>query len=458
MNVPFVLVDDQDVADIMHYMPWKHKRCAQYYDHLAVYFDSSDVEGIGSKIWSFLKKNMRYFEEPDEAQRLSTPKTMLLRGYCDCKGYALFAGGVLDAMNREGAGIPWCYRFVPSKMLGTSIGHVFVVIDPGGDEIWIDPVLDRFDARVIYLVREDRYVKAKQSRVAGLAAVDLSGKGVGLTKDEQTLLDDLNEYTLGVQDAFQQTVQSSAFNTITQSIAQTALTAMVPGSAQAIALQKALSQAVSAKYGPGSLAARLAADETNNLLLAPVALVETLLNPGARTYESDQYYGATYYYYYVLGQTKYNNNPNQVADDQVIAALKWFIDRTGVFISGREHIQALAQGASKYMSYYSVNAYTTTDVSKVNAAVAVAQQYFNFSGAAGSWAATVGVFDPALIQLAAQLGESVEMVSAQVEAGTVSAPTGSSQWWQNIFSNPIAWILGGVAVVALLTTKKKRHA
>lgn len=450
-TLPVVLEPDQDVSDIMRFMPWKHKKCRAYYDRIYEFFDEESVEGIAENIWQFLKGNISYFEEPDKDQRLSTPLTILERGYCDCKGYALFSGGVIDAMNRAGASMPWCYRFVPSTFMGTRIGHVFVVLDPGGDEVWIDPVLTRFDEDQMYVVREDRYVGEPEG-ISGLA-VSKYGR-IGLSQPEQNLLDQLNEYTLGVQDAISVSLGNSTLNAISKGVLQTA-EAAVPGLAQAESLYAATQSQLDNDFGPGSFAARLFADSNNNVLMAPIAIVQTLLNPGARTFESDQYYGATYYYYYVQGQAKYNNAPQQVSDQQVIPALKWFIDRLGVFISGREHIEALVQGAQQYLRLYSVNHYTTTDLGKVNAAVSVAQRYFNFQGEPGSWANTIGVFDPALVALAMQLGESVEHVASQVQSGQIASPV---PWWKGILSSPWTWLGAGAILLLLLTHKKGKNA
>src|ERR1700761_4890028 len=86
----------------------------------------------------------------------------------------------------------------------------------------------------------------------------------------------------------------------------------------------------------------------------------------------------------------------------VLEAMKWFEDKLGVFISGREHLEALQKSAQTYMNYYGVNNYTTTDPTRVANAVAVMQRYMPQSGfdqSPGAWANTVGVFDSALVNL-----------------------------------------------------------
>jgi hypothetical protein len=452
--LPMTVVDDQTVSDIVEWMPVAHAAYRRMYDKLVACVEEDELSNLCYELWDFCRTNLKYKEEGVEKQQLSAPSTMLERGWADCKCYALFIGGILDALNRRGADIEWHYRYVPSAPWGSSIGHVFVVVDPGGEDIWVDPVLSDFDRHYFFLIHKDVEIEpvAAMGRLGGLSPV-MSARRVGASA-EQNLLDQLEEYTLGLTQAVQVSQSSGLINTITEGVVQTA-SAIIPGVGLALGILKAIGTEVGNIFGVGSTAARLVADITNNLLLAPIALVETLLSPGSRTFESDQYYGAAYYYYYVMGQSKYNNAPSQVADSQVPAALKWFIDRLGVFISGREHIQALVQGASQYMALHSVNSYTTTDTTAVANAVAVAQQYFNFKGTAGSWANTVGVFDVQLIEIANQMGETVETAAAQDtagELGTDAPPVYASQAAtysiENIVTDPL--VLGAAAALLLL--------
>lgn len=453
-----MLVKRQDVKDIMRHMPGTAEAFRPYYDRIYSFFEAGTMDEVAENIWDFLKDQMVYEEEDDDAQWLCNPKELIERGVCDCKGYALFSSGIIDAMNRNSGGgeIPWCFRFVPSMIFGTKIGHVFVVIDPGGSEVWLDPVLSTFDQKPFYRVSEDRYV-SEGRKVAGLQVLT-SGTMVG-SSAEQTILDELEQYALGMTDAVTVSIGNQTLNTISQAVLLTASIA-VPVIAAAVAVLKVANIAVDNAFGAGSEAGLLLGDITNNILTAPVTIVKTLLN--GRTFNSDQYAGAWYYYYYVLGQTSVKNS-NFVTDTMVPAGLKWFMDRTGCFISGREHILGLIAGPQEYESYHGVNAYTTTNGDWVNAGSAVAQQYFDLNGPPGSWANTVGVFDLQLADIAAQLGESEEEVSAQIASGQIVAPgvtnegRGAVETWQQgllsrlqtIYANPLAWVLTGAAMVGL---------
>lgn len=157
-----VLVEDQDVSDIISALKVKHKQCGRMYDKIAHYFAGDDLLQICRSLWEFCKDNLQYVEETVDEQYVSSPFTILKRGTSDCKGYALFIAGVLDALKRQGYDLKWCFRFVPSRLLSTEIGHVFVVVNPDTDNIWIDPVLSRFDAHYPNFVKRDEYVKTNK--------------------------------------------------------------------------------------------------------------------------------------------------------------------------------------------------------------------------------------------------------------------------------------------------------
>ena len=166
-----IVVADQDAYDIINRMILKHKACAGEYDQIAADFDASDVYQVCRRIWNFCKKSLVYDEESIERQNVSSPQTILSRGHCDCKGYALFIGGVLDALNRAGWGIKWKYRFASDDLFNETPGHVFVVVTDSGHEIWVDPVLDEFNQDHYFPFYQDRKVTAP----AAMAGCDCIG-------------------------------------------------------------------------------------------------------------------------------------------------------------------------------------------------------------------------------------------------------------------------------------------
>lgn len=136
-----VIKKNHKVSDIIEQILTAHERYASYYDKIALYFDGDTTEQICENLYRFIKKNVKYNEEPEEKQTTSLPTGILYRGEGDCKHYASFCGGVLNAINRlTGKKIDWCYRFASYNIFQRTPHHVFVVVFDRGKEIWIDPV------------------------------------------------------------------------------------------------------------------------------------------------------------------------------------------------------------------------------------------------------------------------------------------------------------------------------
>lgn len=416
LPAPKILVDDQDVNDIIEGVLQKHKDCVKHYD---VIFKMFDADGswwdVGQRLYDFCTQQIEYSIEKVDWQYVSTPATILKRGYSDCKGYALFCAGVVDAMRRNGEKVDWCYRFASYNLFKRTPGHVFVVINPGTDNIWLDPVIGTFNGRYPSPIwKIDRRVSTcRSTSVSGIGwapGMEIRKKKIAAVGSaEQSLLDSIETYSEGTNDAITLAIGNGVLNTICLVVLATASVA-VPLIAAALAIVKIGAVAVSDAFGPGSEAAMLVNDFASNPLTAPVTIVETLLN--GRTYNSDQYRAAQFYQFYVLGN-KSINGLNKVSDAMVPPALKWFIDRLGVFVSGAEHIIGLTVSPGDYMSYYGVNNYTTMDQNRVDAASNVASTYFIMNNVAGSWANTVGVYDLAIAQIAQQNNETVEAAAAQ---------------------------------------------
>lgn len=411
-----LVVDKQSATDIINTIVAKHKDCAADYDRIAHYFEGGDVWDVCYRLWKFCKKNFNYVIEDGKAQFASSPIAMLTGGDVDCKNYALFIGGVLDALRRRGYDITFQYRFVAYDLVDVERpwkrpdpGHVFIVANPATDDIWVDPVLDEFNQRTFYWYRITR-----TPRTGTVGCIGRVPQAMGTVVAENQLLSEVRDYQQGLIGANQLTLQTNTFNKVTagiiKGVAVAAANAVFPGAGAAVLLVGAGWQALADVFPPGSAAARLLSDWAN------FNVVGLWNDIWGRTYNTDQYWGAVFYKFYVLGQNV--TDQNQVSDGDVLPALKWFIDRTGVFISGREHIIALTKSPTTYMNYYGVNSDTTTDSTLVQAAYGVASQYWpqpgNFDPSLmGAWKNTIGVYDRGLIQLATQYGLTPEQYARQ---------------------------------------------
>lgn len=442
-----LIVDQQTAADIVRQIQTKHRECATDYDRIAHYFEGGDIEDICYRLWQFCKKNFHYIVEDGEAQYTSCPYTILTGGNVDCKNYALFVGGVLDALRRQGYSLRFQYRFVSYKLFDADPGHVFIVVNPATDNIWVDPVLDKFNEHLFYW--HGRSKTPKTSRLGAIGRVaGCSGVAIGTTSTENALLAQLLEYQQGLVAAVNTSIAGGQLSQITagvlKGLAVAVANAVVPGGGAIVLAANAGELALANAFPVGSAAARLITDWAN---FNVVGLWNDLWG---RTYNTDQYWGAVYYKFYVLGQ--HVTDINQVSDSDIIPALKWFIDRTGVFISGREHIIALTQSPTAYMNYYGVNRDTTNDATLVQAAYLVASQYWKQPGnfdpsLLGSWKNTLGVFDTGLLQAASQQGLTAEQYAKQTGTAQQAA---QQEITQAASSTPPGQIIPGIPDVAVL--------
>lgn len=150
-----VLVYDQNTTDIIKELLKAHKDNEKEYDKIYKYFDFSNENKIFENLFNFCKKNIKYKVESGEKQSLKTPTAILVQGFGDCKQYAQFIGGVLDAINRNKKKIDWCYRFA-SYNDQKRIQHVFIVVKTIEGEIWIDPVLPFYNDKKQYSHKIDK--------------------------------------------------------------------------------------------------------------------------------------------------------------------------------------------------------------------------------------------------------------------------------------------------------------
>lgn len=154
-----VVKDDQQVRDIMERIQVTHKRSIPYYDSICMYFDRPTIKQICNALYDFCIDNIEYDEETVDDQTTAIPTGILTRGYGDCKHYASFCGGILDALNRvAGKNIDWCYRFVSTNILNPTPHHVFVVVKDGSNRIAIDPTPGAGMNKAVWLV--DKKVNA----------------------------------------------------------------------------------------------------------------------------------------------------------------------------------------------------------------------------------------------------------------------------------------------------------
>lgn len=150
-NQSVLIEKRQAVKDIIREVLAAHEVFASDYDKIAAQFYCGSPKKIAQALFNFCKQNIRYKVEPEERQTTKSPAAILALGDSvggDCKHYAGFIGGVLDALNRKGCPIEWHYRFASYDMFDRTPQHVFIVVNDQGNEIWVDPVLGSFDQKL----------------------------------------------------------------------------------------------------------------------------------------------------------------------------------------------------------------------------------------------------------------------------------------------------------------------
>jgi hypothetical protein len=135
-----IVPGEQSVKDIMNEVLDSHAAFKGDYDCIADYFNDADPL---RSLFNFCKKFLPYRAEDEEDQTSRSPIAILMLADnwgVDCKHYSGFIAGVIDACNRAGySNYDWCYRFASYDPFDSTKEHVFVVVNPGGNEIWLDP-------------------------------------------------------------------------------------------------------------------------------------------------------------------------------------------------------------------------------------------------------------------------------------------------------------------------------
>ncbi|MET0461915.1 MAG: hypothetical protein ABW007_02130 [Chitinophagaceae bacterium] len=199
-----VIKQRQGTDDIMDEIHNAHGIFADDYAMIYQVFDTGDIRKTCQKLWDWCKLNLEYTVEPGKEQTTKSPAGILQdEQRIDCKHYSLFIAGVLDAIkeNRPGNGVwDWCFRFASYSNDATP-AHVFVVVFYYDEEIWIDPVLDRFNEHKQPKFFED-WIPMALYRISGVE--DYKGYPLDITVDkvaaEQSFLAMVNWNCYGLRD------------------------------------------------------------------------------------------------------------------------------------------------------------------------------------------------------------------------------------------------------------------
>ena len=101
---------------------------------LAAKFKENDPYKTAAKVWYFLVNQIKYSAEPSSNQTAKEIKRFIADGYGDCKHFATFSVGVLNA-----AGIPAWFTFVGQDPNKKKPNHAYCTALINGKPVVIDP-------------------------------------------------------------------------------------------------------------------------------------------------------------------------------------------------------------------------------------------------------------------------------------------------------------------------------
>ena len=166
-NFKKVLIDDQNTNDIVQGILDNHDQYESEYDKISELFIGDNEVETARNVFNFLKQNVPYYIEPIEKQTLRSPSAILsMKMGADCKAFASWIIGTMNSLNRKGIfRVPLAFRFASYRYDTKEPQHVFAVLYPGTkNEVWVDPVLAKFDQR-----KEPVFIKDKKIKMALIA-------------------------------------------------------------------------------------------------------------------------------------------------------------------------------------------------------------------------------------------------------------------------------------------------
>ena len=180
-----IIVRYHQVPDIVDGTFAMHKKSGNEYDKFAnIFWKGSDIE-TARYLFDFVKENIPYNVERAADQTGKFPARILIDGIKkknnDCKHYALFICGVMDALKRQGYKIEPVYIFASDIKGEKQPTHVFAAIKTPGGLVWVDPVLNGFNQyHTYYIFKQYKPPTVMYSHLSGVDTDSIDGpRGYG---------------------------------------------------------------------------------------------------------------------------------------------------------------------------------------------------------------------------------------------------------------------------------------
>lgn len=310
-----IVKGNQSLGSIITEVQDAHKRYAADYDRIAHRFNKGDVL---KRCFDFAK-SLPYAIESKYDQTTRSPAGILETARhtgVDCKHYAGWIAGILDALNRQGAKFNWRYRFAAYNK--RELDHVYVVVD----DIWIDPTPlqygddlyertfnDRLQIPVRYI---DKSVKNMLSTLSGVKYIVADDSGI-----PNACMGNVRPGQVGLS---------------------------IPGLGVSEATIRNVAGKVADLLPPGGFK-----DFLKSWIDNPVQSFLKLFG-GGFAYPEGWHVLAEWYMRNILGMTEIQNR-RQVPDAYVPQAMQFFTVALGVRIHSSDHLEKLAESPAAYKSW-----------------------------------------------------------------------------------------------------------
>lgn len=346
-----LISDNQDTNDIMKEVYNAHKHFAKDYDLLTNYFINTDPVSLAKEVFNYCKENFNYKIEKDSLQTTRSPAGIIYTKNIDCKHYAGFIAGVLDAMRRKyNLKFELFYRFGRYDIFDTMPGHVFVVMKYNEKEYWIDPVLESFNKRFpIPISFIDKKIK-------NMSLVRISG----ITQSQNITPRIVNRLQPSMSGAVGETVYNQAAKVVANALNQATASIPFVGVAQGL---------IADFFGKGGISDWITPGGIINEIKSAIF---------GRAFRGGQYWLGEKFRYYIMGEDIHTRDADVVTDPAVSTAITTFSVGFGVPIEDYQDILNLEKGANEYIKRYVTLGANANDISidAVNRAVELKRKYF----------------------------------------------------------------------------------
>jgi len=149
----------QNANDIIECLRYAELNSRDTSKILSKYFNETDKYKVAAKVWYFLRTQIRYFAEPPSNQTAKTINRFLYdctykNGTGDCKHFATFATGILNACN-----IPTTFTFVGQNKYIKKPNHAYATALINGKEVIIDACRTKFNDECEYFYKWNSKIK-----------------------------------------------------------------------------------------------------------------------------------------------------------------------------------------------------------------------------------------------------------------------------------------------------------